>query len=50
MQSLPISSSSYENNIEDFTIKHLLLFKKCAREICEKLVYKHSETMEYVKN
>ena len=50
MQSLPISSSSYENNIEDFTIKHLLLFKESAREICKKLVYKYSETMEYDKS
>ena len=35
---------------EDFTFKHLLLFEICAREICEKCVYKDSETMEYVKN
>ena len=35
---------------EDFTLKHLLLFEICAREICEKFVYKHSETMKYVKN
>ena len=34
--------------IEDFTLKHLLLFEIC--EICEKLVYKHLETIEYVKN
>ena len=26
------------------------LFELCAREICEKFVYKHSETIEYVKN
>ena len=32
--------------VEDFTLKHLLLFKVCAREICEKFVYKHSETIE----
>ena len=36
--------------VEDFTLKHLLLFEICAREICEKFVYKHSETIEYVKN
>ena len=30
---------------EDFTFKHLLLFEICAREMCEKCVYKHSETM-----
>ena len=35
---------------EDFTLKHLLLFEKRAREICEKFVYKHSETIGYVKN
>ena len=36
--------------IEDFILKHLFLFKICAREICEKFVYKHSETIEYFKN
>ena len=36
--------------VEDFTLKHLLLFEICAGEICEKFVYKHSETIEYVKN
>ena len=36
--------------IEDFTLKHLLLFEISAREICEKIVYKHSETIEYIKN
>ena len=30
---------------EDLTLKHLLLF-----QICEKFAYKHSETLEYVKN
>ena len=34
---------------EDFTLKHLLLFEMCAREICEKFVYKHTETIKYVK-
>ena len=28
----------------------LLLFEICAREIYEKFIYKHSETIEYVKN
>ena len=32
--------------MEDFTLKHLLLSEICARDICEKLVYKHSETTE----
>ena len=36
--------------VEDFTLKHLLLFEICTREICKKFVYKHSETIEYVKN
>ena len=29
--------------VEDFTLKHPLLFKICARDIYEKFVYKHSE-------
>ena len=32
--------------VEYFTLKHLLIFEICAREICEKFVYKHSETIE----
>ena len=36
--------------VEDFTLKHLLLFEICARKICVKFVYKHSETIENVKN
>ena len=35
---------------KDFRLKHLLLSEVSAREICEKFVYKHSETIEYVKN
>ena len=35
---------------EDFTLENLLLFEICVREICEKFIYKHSETIEYVKN
>ena len=35
---------------EDFTLKRLLLFEICAREMCVKFVYKHSETIAYVKN
>ena len=31
-------------------LKDLLLLEIYAREICEKFVYKHSETPEYVKN
>ena len=37
-------------NEEDFTFKHHLLFEICTREICEKFVYKHSETIECIKN
>ena len=45
-----MSLSSYENNyVEDFTLKYLLLFEICVREICEKFAYKHSEKIEYVK-
>ena len=35
--------------VEDFTINNLLVFEIYAREICEKFVYKHSETIKYVK-
>ena len=35
--------------VEDFTLKHLLLFEICTREVCERFVYKHSEAMEYLK-
>ena len=31
-------------------LKHLLRFEICTREICEKFVYKHLETIEYIKN
>ena len=36
--------------VENFTLKHLLLFERCVREKFEKFVYNHSETIEYVKN
>ena len=36
--------------VEDFTLKHLLLSEICASVLCEKFVYKHLETTEYVKN
>ena len=36
--------------VEDFTLNHYLLFEICASEMCEKFVYKYSETIEYVKN
>ena len=32
-----------------FHIKHLLLFEICAREICQKFVYKHSEQKNMLK-
>ena len=35
---------------EDFTLKHVLPFEICAHKICERFVYKHSETIEYAKN
>ena len=34
---------------EDFILKNFLVFEICACEICKKFVYKHSETIEYVK-
>ena len=36
--------------VEDFTLKHLLLFEINGRELCGKFVYKYTETIEYVKN
>ena len=36
--------------VEDFMLKNVSLSEICALEICEKFVYKHSETIEYVKN
>ena len=36
--------------VEDSSLKHLFLFEIWAREVCEIFVYKHSETIEYVKN
>ena len=39
----------YENNmLKDVTLKRLLLFEKRARGICEKFLYQHSETIEYM--
>ena len=32
----------WKQYVEDVTLKHLLLFEICAREICEKIVYKRS--------
>ena len=31
--------------VEDFTLKQVSHFELCARELCERFVYKHSETM-----
>ena len=39
-----------KNYVENFTLKHLLLFETCPREICETFVYEHSKTIEYEKN
>ena len=36
----------WKEYLEDFVLKHLSLFEICASEICEKFVYKHSETIE----
>ena len=40
----------WEKYVEDFTFGLLLLFEICAGETCEKLVCKHSETIECAKN
>ena len=42
--------SIWKKYVEDFTLKHLLIFKICARDVCEKFIYKHSEATKYVKN
>ena len=39
-----------KKSVEGFTFKNLLFFEICARWICEKFVFKHSETIKYVKN
>ena len=36
----------WKSYVDDFTLKHLLFFETCAREICENFFYKHSETIE----
>ena len=36
--------------VGNFALKHLVLFEIWAPELCERFVYKHSETIEYVKN
>ena len=36
--------------VDNFTLKQLLLSEIYAREICENFVYKHSKTIEIVKN
>ena len=40
----------WKQYVEIFTLKHFLLLEICARELCEKLIYKHSEKIEYIKN
>ena len=40
----------WKQYVEDLAIKHLLPFEICTCEICGNFVYKHSETIEYVKN
>ena len=42
-----MSSPSYENNMLKIYIKAPFIFQICAREICEKFVYKHSKTIKY---
>ena len=40
----------WKQYVKDFTLKYLLLFEICAREIYENFAYKHSKTIEYVRN
>ena len=40
----------WKKYVEEFALKHLLLYELCVRQICKKFVYKHSKTIEYVKN
>ena len=40
----------WKKYVEDSILKNPLLFEICAREIHEKFVYRHSQTIEYVKN
>ena len=50
-ENLPISSSSYENNMLKISHQNTFYFLRYAqREIYEKFVCKHSETIRYVKN
>ena len=49
-KSANIFAFMWKKYVEDFTLKHLLLSEICTREVCEKFVYKHSETLEFVKN
>ena len=42
-ESVYILFSVWKEYVEDFTLKHFLLFEICTRDI-------HSETIEYVKN
>ena len=49
-KSANISVFVWQYYVEDFISKHLLLSEICTSEICEKFVYKHSETTDYVEN
>ena len=49
-KSANIFVSIWKQYVENLTLKHLLLFEICTQKICEKFVYKHWETIEYVKN
>ena len=35
---------------ENFAFLMLRIHESCTRKVCEMIVYKHSETIEYVKN
>ena len=40
----------YIEDSKDFTLKQPIFFEIYTHEICEKFLYKYSETIEYLKN
>ena len=49
-KNLAIHSSLYKKQYHTgCTLQHLSIFEICAHQICEMFVYKHTETIEYVK-
>ena len=46
LKSANIITFIWKKYVEDFTLKHILLFEIRVREIYVKFVYKHSATIE----